>query len=226
MAGHDGRVRQSGRSGGDWREHAACVHLAVDPNVFFQRDSERTDSRRTKAAKRVCACCPVVEACLQVALQVPEPSGVWGGKTPAERRRIARPKEVPEVGTRIGELTGTPSDADTSTPPPTPSDTTGPSFTLLTDAQWARVEPLLSDGNPPRGRRRRSHRQVLEGMAYKFHTGISWRALPAAYGSWTGVFKRHRRWVLDGTWEQIREVLLNHAASGDELGWLHRRPEG
>ncbi len=41
----------------------------------------------------------------------------------------------------------------------------------LTDAQWARIEPLLPDRTPKRGGRWRDHRQVIDAIAFKFQTG-------------------------------------------------------
>ncbi len=37
---------------------------------------------------------------------------------------------------------------------------------LLTDAQWARIEPLMPSSEGQRGRPFREHRQVLEGIIY------------------------------------------------------------
>ncbi|KQW17884.1 hypothetical protein ASD08_02580 [Streptomyces sp. Root369] len=41
----------------------------------------------------------------------------------------------------------------------------------LTDAQWARIEPLLPDRTPKRGGRVRDHRQAIEAVAGTFRTG-------------------------------------------------------
>jgi WhiB family redox-sensing transcriptional regulator len=41
-------------------------------------------------AKAICATCPVQERCLEYALAVREPEGVWGGHTFVERRSILR----------------------------------------------------------------------------------------------------------------------------------------
>ncbi|MET9463176.1 transposase, partial [Streptomyces canus] len=41
----------------------------------------------------------------------------------------------------------------------------------LTDAQWARIEPLLPDRTPKRGGRWRDHREVIDAIAFKFQTG-------------------------------------------------------
>ncbi|MEW2094328.1 transposase [Streptomyces sp. NPDC006682] len=41
----------------------------------------------------------------------------------------------------------------------------------LTDAQWARIEPLLPNRSPKRGGRWRDHIEVIDTMAFKFQTG-------------------------------------------------------
>ncbi|WP_167458960.1 MULTISPECIES: transposase [Streptomyces] len=48
----------------------------------------------------------------------------------------------------------------------------------LTDAQWARIEPLLPDRTPKRGGRWRDHREVIDAIAFKFQTGTQWVHLP------------------------------------------------
>jgi transposase len=58
----------------------------------------------------------------------------------------------------------------------------------LTDAQWARIEPLLPDRTPKRGGRWRDHREVIDAIAFKFQTGTQWVHLPEKYGNWRGVY--------------------------------------
>ncbi|WP_372453290.1 transposase [Streptomyces iranensis] len=58
----------------------------------------------------------------------------------------------------------------------------------LTDAQWARIEPLLPDRTPVRGGRWRDHREVIDVTAFKFQTGKRWVHLPVKYGNWRGVY--------------------------------------
>ena len=41
-----------------------------------------------RPAKRVCMACEVREACLEYALERDERSGVWGGMSERERRRL------------------------------------------------------------------------------------------------------------------------------------------
>ena len=68
-----------------WRELAAC--RGTDPDLFFP---ERGDFNGHMAAIKVCNTCPVIEQCLQYALDANELDGVYGGKSGRERRRIRR----------------------------------------------------------------------------------------------------------------------------------------
>ena len=72
---------------------AACSSLPGDvaDQVFFS-----TDARDRRYAKRVCAGCPVREACLRMALDaergasIYERHGVFGGTVPSERLRMQK----------------------------------------------------------------------------------------------------------------------------------------
>lgn len=73
----------------EWQEHGACRE--TDAAVFFPPPTfERKADReaREEKAKAVCAACPVRVPCLEWALSVEEPFGVWGGHSEAERRQI------------------------------------------------------------------------------------------------------------------------------------------
>ncbi|ANJ09290.1 transcription factor WhiB [Streptomyces parvulus] len=61
-----------------------------EAGLFFAPSKEPTAARlsREEAAKRVCARCPVMVECREHALLQPEPYGVWGGLTAAERRVV------------------------------------------------------------------------------------------------------------------------------------------
>jgi len=72
----------------DWQLHAAC--RGHDTAIFYHPERERGPSRirRDRAAKQVCATCPVIESCLRWALSAREPYGVWGGQTVEEREQL------------------------------------------------------------------------------------------------------------------------------------------
>ena len=69
----------------EWQYEGKCRQ--VDPESFFSPEAERGPRRRSREAKAkaVCAVCPVVSKCLEHALAVREPYGVWGGLNPTER---------------------------------------------------------------------------------------------------------------------------------------------
>ncbi|MFI2025842.1 IS5 family transposase [Streptomyces olivaceoviridis] len=87
----------------------------------------------------------------------------------------------------------------------------------LTDAQSARIEPLLPDRTPKRGGRWRDHRQVIDVIAFKFQTGTQWVHLPERYGNWPGVYNRLRMWALNGTWERVFTALVAQADADEDL---------
>ncbi|CAM5372947.1 MULTISPECIES: WhiB family transcriptional regulator [Streptomyces] len=71
-----------------WHSDAVCRR--DEAGLFFAPSKEPTAARlaREEAAKRVCAQCPVMIQCREHALLQPEPYGVWGGLTAAERRVV------------------------------------------------------------------------------------------------------------------------------------------
>jgi len=66
----------------DWWHSAVCTQ--TDPELFFPETA--TQSR---AARAVCARCPVCAECLTDALTHDRVYGVWGGTTERERRKLA-----------------------------------------------------------------------------------------------------------------------------------------
>ena len=49
-----------------------------------------TSNDRTGEARELCSSCPVTTECLTAALDQDEMVGIWGGKTPLERKRIKK----------------------------------------------------------------------------------------------------------------------------------------
>lgn len=88
---------------------------------------------------------------------------------------------------------------------------------LLDDAQWKLIEPLLAAQRSGRGRPMSDHRQVVEGIIYRYRGGLAWRDLPASFGPWQTVWKRHRRFSGDGTWDTILDTLLAQADAVQEI---------
>ncbi|WP_280522840.1 IS5 family transposase [Rhodococcus zopfii] len=89
----------------------------------------------------------------------------------------------------------------------------------LTDAQWSLIEPLLPSSDGRRGRPFRDNRRVVEGIVYRYRAGIAWRDLPAEFGPWQTIWKRHRRYAGDGTWDRVMAALLAHADANGLVDW-------
>jgi len=71
-----------------WRDKSAC--LTVDPELYFPDCNTGPALDQIDKAKQVCAQCPVVENCLQYAIESNQDSGVWGGLSEDERRALKR----------------------------------------------------------------------------------------------------------------------------------------
>jgi WhiB family redox-sensing transcriptional regulator len=56
------------------------------PPSTVERKEER--ERRETKAKAICHVCPVKGECLEFALEIREPYGIWGGVTETERRQM------------------------------------------------------------------------------------------------------------------------------------------
>ena len=72
-----------------WQLKAACrgPHAAVFfPPTTFERKDERAE--REVRAKAICAQCGVRQPCLDYAVKIREPHGIWGGLNEAERRSL------------------------------------------------------------------------------------------------------------------------------------------
>lgn len=97
-----------------WHTGAACRR--DEAGLFFAPSKEPTAARlsREEQAKQVCARCPVLLECREHALVQPEPYGVWGGLTAAERRvvlarrrrRDAELREAARVTTARSRIAG------------------------------------------------------------------------------------------------------------------------
>jgi transposase len=88
----------------------------------------------------------------------------------------------------------------------------------LTDEEWARLAPLMPV-HPRQGHRWNDHRTVIDGILFRIRTGCPWRDLPPGFGNWKSVYGRHRRWSLDGTWEQILDALRAGCDEAEGKGW-------
>ena len=85
-------------------------------------------------------------------------------------------------------------------------------FTLVPNALWKEIEPLLPK-EPPKpkgGRPRVPDRACLTGIVYVLRTGMPWRFVPRELGCGSGVtcWRRLHQWMQAGVWPKIHTRLL------------------
>ncbi|MFI6040917.1 IS5 family transposase [Nocardia sp. NPDC051321] len=96
----------------------------------------------------------------------------------------------------------------------------GDRYRVLTDKQWELLELLLPKSDGQVGRNFANNRLVVEGMLFRLRTGVPWRDLPAVFGPWQTVWKRHRRYAGNGTWDRVLVALTALADATGNLDWV------
>ena len=77
-----------------WQWRAEC--RGEDSSLFFapsHPESREEKTIRERQAKAICARCPVRIECLEYAIRIREPHGIWGGLNELERRILIRERE-------------------------------------------------------------------------------------------------------------------------------------
>ncbi len=72
----------------DWRDKAACKD--TDPDLFFPVGTTGQALEQIAAAKAVCMSCEARGLCLEFAMATNQESGVWGGASEEERRKLRK----------------------------------------------------------------------------------------------------------------------------------------
>lgn len=83
---------------------------------------------------------------------------------------------------------------------------------MLTDAQWARLAPLLPGQAHTRGVTAADTRLFVEAVLWRMRCGVSWRDLPERFGAWSTVFTRFSRWKKSGVWARALAALQHEQA--------------
>ncbi|MGH9242833.1 MAG: WhiB family transcriptional regulator [Acidimicrobiales bacterium] len=72
----------------DWRDYASCRDTS--PDLFFPVGTTGPALDQIEEAKEVCRQCPVQTPCLEYALVTNQDSGIWGGTSEEERKKLRR----------------------------------------------------------------------------------------------------------------------------------------
>jgi transposase len=97
--------------------------------------------------------------------------------------------------------------------------------TLVSDALWERVEPLIPSPRKRRfrfpGRKPLDYRKILTGILFVLKTGIAWDDLPSELGCGCGKTCRHylQAWHQAGVWRKLHALLLAELNEADQIDW-------
>jgi len=98
----------------------------------------------------------------------------------------------------------------------------------FTDAQWAKITPLLPPvpKRPTGGRRRIDNGWCFEGIQWVLRSGAPWKDLPAQYPSPSTCWRRLRGWEEQGIWLDIWRGFLAELDEKGQLDWAETFADG
>ena len=102
---------------------------------------------------------------------------------------------------------------------------------ILTDGQWAKMEPFALGKPSDPGRTGGDNRLFLEAVLWIARTGSPWRDLPPWLGKWNTVFKRFRDWVKADVFNRMFEAVsddpdMEYAMVDATIVKVHRHGQG
>jgi transposase len=102
---------------------------------------------------------------------------------------------------------------------------------VLTNAQWAKIEPHCLGKPTDPGRSGSDNRRFIEAVLWIVRTGSPWRDLPPIFGNWNTVFKRYRDWVKADVFTRLFEACsdapdMEYAMVDATIVKVHRHGQG
>ena len=86
---------------------------------------------------------------------------------------------------------------------------------MLSDVQWAVLEPLVEACRPHSKVPPSNLRRTLSAILWRHENGAKWRSLPADLGPWWMAAQTFIRWARLGVWERLLDLAQ---ARGVALG--------
>jgi len=86
---------------------------------------------------------------------------------------------------------------------------------MLTDVQWAMLEPLIEAVRPPAKVPPQHLRRTISAILWRHDNGAKWRAVPAELGPWWMAAQTFIRWSRLNVWERL---LMLVQEQGVQLG--------
>ncbi|MFC4173393.1 IS5 family transposase [Microvirga sp. GCM10011540] len=102
---------------------------------------------------------------------------------------------------------------------------------VLTDAQWAKMEPHCLGKPTDPGRSGSDNRRFIEAVLWIVRTGSPWRDLPAHFGNWSTAFRRFSDWRKADVFVKLFQACsdepdLEYAMVDATIVKVHRHGQG
>ena len=86
---------------------------------------------------------------------------------------------------------------------------------MLSDAQWAMLEPLIETCRPKGKTPPQDLRRTISAILWRHQNGAKWRAIPDELGPWWRAAQLFIRWARAGVWERLLSLVQER---GVQLG--------
>jgi transposase len=84
---------------------------------------------------------------------------------------------------------------------------------MLSDGQWAVLEPLVEACRPKGKTPPQDLRRTLSAILWRHRNGAKWRAIPADLGPWWRAAQVFIRWARLGVWERLLSLAQEHGVA-------------
>jgi transposase len=84
---------------------------------------------------------------------------------------------------------------------------------MLSDAQWAMLEPLVEACRPKGKTPPQDLRRTLSAILWRHQNGAKWRSIPAELGPWWRAAQVFIRWARAGVWERLLNLVQKRGVS-------------
>jgi transposase len=88
---------------------------------------------------------------------------------------------------------------------------------MLSDAQWALLEPLIEACRPKGKTPPQDLRRTVSAILWRHQNGAKWRAVPEELGPWWRAAQIFIRWARLGVWERLLTLVQER---GIKLGMV------
>jgi transposase len=86
-------------------------------------------------------------------------------------------------------------------------------MSVLTDEQWAALEPLIEKVRPKGKTPPRDLRRTIAAILWRHANGAKWRAIPIELGPWHRAAQLFRRWAQLGVWQRLLDCAQERGIS-------------